>query len=856
MSNRTPSAAVSPALLPLRLALRELRGGLRGFYVFIACIALGVMAIAGIGGVARGLIDGLASEGRAILGGDLSLSLIQREATAQERDFLRGRGDLSAIATMRAMARTTDGRSLLVEVKAVDSAYPLYGRVTATPERALTDLMTKSGEAFGAFADPVLLARLGLAPGARITVGDASFILHAALDGEPDRLAGGIGFGPRLMIGIDALRATGLLQPGSLVRWHYRLRLPAPSAGERDLDQVVAATAAQFPDAGWTVRTRRNASPQLERNVERFTQYLTLVGLAALMIGGVGVANSAKHYLDRKRNVIATMKSIGASGARVVAIYFVQVLMVAAVGVVIGLALGAALPFALDALIGPMIPLPFVPALRLDELGVAGAYGLITAAAFALWPLGRAHDVPVSALFRDEVAPQRRLPRKRYVVATGVMVAALAVLAVAAAYDRRIALVFVVASAAVFLLLRLVAVLLMAVARHAPRSRSTVLRLAIANIHRPGALTPTVVLSLGLGLAVLVMVLQIDFNLRQQFTAALPQKAPSFFFLDIPSTEVERFDAFVKAQVPDATFERVPMLRGRIVDVAGVKVEDLTPRPDAKWVLQNDRGITYTGRVPDGSRVVEGEWWGADYRGPPLLSFEKKIADGLGLALGDTVTVNVLGRNITARVANLRAVDWQTLGINFVLVFSPGAFAGAPATHIATMTYTDGGSLARETAFLKASGQAFPGITAVRVKDALETVGGLVMNLVLAIRGASAVTLIAAMLVLGGALAAGHRHRVYDAVILKTLGATRAQLVSAYALEYLILGLATVVFGVAAGSIAAWRVVVDVMAIQFEWMLVPAAAAALLALVVTLVFGLLGTFAALGRKPAPVLRNL
>jgi len=841
--------------VPLRLALRELRGGVRGFGVFIACIALGVTAIAGVGSFAQGLVDGLAREGRAILGGDLSFALIQREATPEERAFLNGLGDVSVAATLRAMARSADGRSTLVEVKAVDGAYPLYGSVASDPAAALPDLLARRGEAFGAVADPALFARLDLAPGARLMVGNAALDIRASLTAEPDKLAGGIGFGPRLMMSEAALRATGLLQPGSLVRWHYRVRLPA-GAGEAAIKSAMDEAARRLPDAGWDIRTRTNATPQLERNVERFTQYLTLVGLTALLVGGVGVANSAKHYLDRKRDVIATLKSLGATGSRVFAVYFTEVMVLASIGAAIGLALGAALPFGLAGVLRPLMPLPFAPAVHPLELVAALAYGLLTAAAFALWPLGRAHDVPVSALFRDEIAPDRRLPRARYVAAAALAALALTVLAVTAAYDRKIAAIFVVAALAVFLSLRLVAVALMALARRAPRPRSTMWRLAIANIHRPGALTPTVVLSLGLGLALLVTVLEIDANLRKQFMAALPDKAPSFYFLDIQGADAERFDAFVRAQAPRATLERVPMLRGRIVAAGGTKAEDLKPRQDAQWVLQSDRGITYTGVVPMGSRVVEGKWWGEDYSGPPLLSFEKKLADGLGLKLGDDVTVNVLGRNITARIANLRAVDWQSLGINFVLVFSPGAFAGAPATHIATVTYPGGGSAAEEMALLKTAGDAFPAVTAVRVKDALDAVGQVVMNLVLGIRVASAVTLLAAVLVLGGALAAGHRHRVYDAVVLKTLGATRRQLLTAYALEYLLLGLATVLFGVVAGSVAAWRVVVDVMTFPFEWQGGPAIAAALLALVITLVFGLIGTFAALGRKPAAVLRNL
>ncbi|NVO12881.1 MAG: FtsX-like permease family protein [Rhodoplanes sp.] len=839
----------------VRLAGRDLRGGLRGFGVFIACMALGVMTIAGVGSLSRSLTEGLAQQGRAILGGDISFTLVQRETNADEHAFLSRAGDLSAAAALRALARTVDGRSTLVELKAVDAAYPLFGAMETDPPAPLSKLLARDGDAYGAVADPLLLARLGLSPGARVTVGAVTLVLKATVVREPDRLAGGVGFGPRLMVGDEALRASALLQPGSLVRWIYRLRL-AGSDPIAAADALTETANRRFPDAGWDIRASGNASPQLERNIDRFAQFLTLVGLTALLVGGVGVANSTRHYLDRKRDTIATLKSLGATGTEVVGLYLVQILLLAALGGVIGLALGAVMPFGLAAALGSVLPLPLAPALHADVLALALLYGLLTAVTFSAWPLGRAHDVPVSALFRDAVMPDQRRPRRRYMAAALLAGAALAALAIGASYDRRIAAAFVASAVAVLLLLRLVASGVMQIARRAPRPRSAVLRLAIANIHRPGALTPTVVISLGLGMALLVTILQIDGNLRQQFTAALPERAPSFFFLDIPSQEAPRFDAFVKAQAPGATFERVPMLRGRIVAANGVKAEDLKIRPDASWALHGDRGITYAGTVPAGSRIVAGTWWGADYKGPPLLSLEKKIADGIGLTIGDTVTVNVLGRNIAAKIANIRTVDWQSLGINFVLVFSPGAFAGAPHTDIATVTFSDGGSPTAEAVLLNAVADTWPGITPVPVKDALDQIAGVIANLVRAVQAASAITLVSAVLVLGGALAAGHRHRVYDAVVLKTLGATRRQLLAAYLLEYLLIGGAAVLFGVAAGSIAGWRVVTDLMTLPFTWQAGSAVVAALIALAVTIACGLVGTVAALGRKPAAVLRAL
>jgi putative ABC transport system permease protein len=854
-----PASRHRTAPLALRYALRELRGGLRGFYVFIACIALGVMAIAGVGSVAASLGEGLAREGRTLLGGDVAFSLIQREAKPDEVAFLRSRGAVSVAATLRAMARSGDGRLALVELKAVDGAYPMLGQLTLDPAMPAADLLAErhdsTGSAFGAAADSALLARLDLKLGDRVTIGSATFQIRSVVDAEPDKLAGGVGLGPRFLVSEKGLRATGLLQPGSLVRWIYRVRLPDSAAGDRAAAALISDARRALPEAGWEIRSRSNASPQLERTISRFTQFLTLVGLAALLVGGVGVANAVKSHIDRRRDVIAAFKALGATGRDVFTIYLTQVTMLAAIGSVIGLAAGAALPFIIVGAFGKLLPLPVVPALHPDELALSLVYGLLTALAFGLWPLGRVHDVPVAALFREAVSSEWRRPRWRYLALMAVVIALLITVVIGLAYDKRIAAVFVASSIAVFGLLRGIAAALMALARRLPRPRFTMLRLAIANIHRPGALTPSVVLSLGLGLAVLVTITQIDGNLRRQFLAALPDRAPSFYFIDIPTTEAARFGAFLKQTAPDSTVEDVPMLRGRIVAARGVKADDLKASTDAEWVLQSDRGLTYTGEIPKGSKVVEGKWWGAGYDGPPLVSMEKKIADGLGLKVGDEIVVNVLGRDIPATIGNLRTIDWQSLGINFVLVFSPNAFKGAPHSHVATLTELHPDP-AGDAKIIKSVADAFPMVTSVRVREALETIGTVVTNLVLAIRGASAVTLISAILVLGGALAAGHRHRVYDAVILKTLGATRARLLGAYALEYLMIGFATAVFGVIAGSVAAWLIVTRLMTLSFIWQAGSAAGVVAAALIVTVGLGLAGTLLALNQKPATVLRNL
>jgi len=845
------------ASLPLafRFALRELRGGLRGFGIFLACIVLGVATIAGVGSVARGMTEGLAAEGRAILGGDIAATLLQRQASPEERAWLQERGEVSEVATLRAIARTTDGEGqALVELKAVDGLYPLVGAVAVEGGSDARGLLADADGLPGALGEAELLTRAGLAVGDRFLLGEGAFILRGVIASEPDRLSDGFSFGPRLMIASTALASTGLIQPGSLVEWRYRVLLPdAPSDAEVDALGETAGKA--FPDGAWRVRTRTDAAPGLENNIERFAQFLTLIGLTALVVGGVGVANAVSSFLDGKRDVIATFKCLGARASFPVAVYLIEIMLIAALGIAAGLVLGAIIPYVAGSLLSAVVPVS-IAGIYPAELALAAVFGLLTALAFALYPLGRAREVSATALFRDQVAPSHKRPPLVYVAAVAIALATLAALAIGLAYEPRIAAVFVGATAGAFLLLRVVAMGVTALARRAPRVRSTVFRLAVGNIHRPGALTPAVVLSLGLGLTLLVALVLIDGNFRRELFGTIPATAPSFFMLDIQGDEAANLQAFVAEAAPEATLDMQPMLRGRITALDGVPAEEAEIDPEFRWAIRGDRGITYSATPPENSEITAGAWWPADYTGEPLVSFGDEIAAGLGLEVGDTVTVNVLGRDVTAKIASLRTINWQSLSINSVMVFTPDAFRGAPFTSLATLAWPDGGTTEGELAFLKAVVAAFPAVTVIRVKDAIETANGIVEQIGWAVRGASGITLAASMLVLGGAFAAGRRRRTEDAVILKTLGATRSRLIAAFSLEFLLLGAATALFGLIAGSIAAWFVLDAIMDVPFAFLPGPALGAALAALALTLVFGLAGTWRVLGQKAAPVLRNL
>ncbi|ODT31493.1 MAG: glycosyl transferase family 1 [Kaistia sp. SCN 65-12] len=841
--------------LAVRFSLREMRGGLSGFAIFLACIALGVAAIGGVNSVARAISAGVADQGQVLLGGDMRFQLTQREASAPELAFLESLGKVSQSANMRSMARLEDGSDqALVEAKAVDAAYPLYGTLETEPSLPGDRLFGEKNGVFGAAAPDLLFERLGLKPGGRLKLGTATFELRAKLVAEPDAVSDGFGFAPRLLISKEALAAAGLVQPGSLVQHVYKLRLAA-GAGQARIREIEAEAGEKFPQAGWSIRNRANAAPALSSNIERFSQFLTLVGLTALVVGGVGVANAVSAYLDGKRGVIATFKSLGASGRFVFTVYLVQILMIAGMGIAIGLLLAAAMPFAAGAALASVVPVPATGGFYPAALALAALFGVATTLTFALLPLGRARDVPAAALFRELGLGTGGLPRLAYAAAALGLALFLAALAVLSADDRHLAVIFVGATIASFLILRVVGLLVQSLAKRSPRARWFPLRLALGNIHRPGALTPSVVLSLGLGLTLLVTLALIDTNLRRQIGGNLAEQAPNFFFVDIQAGDVDAFSALVASRAPAGKLARVPMLRGRIMALNGVDVADLTVPPEGAWVLRGDRGLTYDAEKPANATLSEGTWWGPDYTGEPLVSFSAKEAGELGLKLGDTVTVNVLGRNVTARIANLRQVEWETLGINFVMVFSPNTFAGAPHAWIATLS-DKAASAADDARLLNAVTRAFPGVTSVRVKDALDVVNRLVGELGAAVRAAAGVALVASVLVLAGALAAGNRSRIHDAVVLKTLGATRRTLIAAYCLEYALIGLATAVFALAAGAAAAWFVLAHIMTLPAHFSPQVAAATVLIALGVTVGLGLSGTWRILGQKAAPVLREL
>jgi putative ABC transport system permease protein len=833
-----------------RFARRELRGGLRGFRIFLACLALGVAAIAAVGSVRTGIEAGLAREGAALLGGDAELDFTYRFATDAERAWINGVATaVSEIADFRSMAvvdRAAGAERGLTQIKAVDAAYPLIGAVELSPDIPLADALGDQNGQPGAVMERALIDRLGLEIGDTFRLGTQAFTLTATLDREPDSAAGGFALGPRTIVLRSSLANAQLLASGTLFNSKYRMTLPAGT----DLARLESEAQTRFENSGLRWTDSRNGAPGVSEFVDRLGAFLVLVGLSGLAVGGVGVSAAVRAYLADKTSVIATLRTLGAERSTIFQTYFIQIGALSLLGIAIGLALGALIPVALSPIIEARLPIPaeftFYPA----PLAEAAIYGLLTAFVFTLWPLARAEDVRAATLFRDALGSARMLPAPQYLLWIALGLAALIGLAGLFSGTWRLTLWTAGGIAFALGLLALAAVAVRWISRRAaPRAKGRpALRWALGAISGPREGAASVVLSLGLGLSVLAAVGQIDGNLRNAISGNLPDIAPSYFFVDIQRDQIAGYTERLENDPAVTRIDSAPMLRGVVTQINGKPAKEVA---GDHWVISGDRGVTYAEAPSENTRITAGAWWPADYTGPPQISFAAEEAEEIGLSLGDTLTINILGRDITGTITSFREVDFSTAGIGFILTMNPAALQGAPHTFISTV-YSDEAS---EAQILRDIANAYPNVTAIRVRDAIARVSDVLSGLAAATSYGAAATLLTGFLVLIGAAAAGTQARTYEAAVLKTLGASRGRILLSFATRAALLGLSAGVVALAAGIAGGWAVSAYVM--NTDYTVIWPSALAIIAggVLATLLAGLAFAWGPLAARPAQVLRG-
>ena len=828
-----------------RLARRDLNARFKGLRLLLVCIFLGTAALAAIGSLTAAIERELEANGQAFLGGDLQIELWQRALAPQERAALEALGTVSAGTRLQAMARKDD-IAAPIELKAVDSAYPLYGTLDLEGRDA-----APAPQGDEAYLSQGAATRLDVKPGDTIAIGTQSLRVAGIIANEPDRLGEGFQLGPTIIVAEDLPEKAGLLAPGAMYQSKTRVALTQ----DGDLEAIESDLEAQFPEAGFDIDTADQAAPGTDRFVERMSEFLTLVGLAALVIAGIGIGGGVSSYLDARRQSVATLKVLGADSRDIARIYALQIFAASAVGSLAGLAVGVAVvPLLAQALEG-LLPVNAGFIFDAGALGLAAAYGLLVALVFAAPPLMRARHFPAMALMRSRVAPLARDKSAALVVAAGL--AAIVGLALITSSRPLLAGGFLLGAAVVLGLLALLGWLLRKGAAALPRPSSPIARAALANIHRPGSSTGALVTALGFGLAAFVLLAAIQSAIDGNIESRVPEQAPDYFVLDVPRDREADFRELVTRIDPAADISAVAAMRGSVLAFGSegdmTRTADLEEIPDGAWPLRGERGLTYSDTLPAGSTLETGDWWGPMHDGEYLVSIDEEFAKAADLEIGDRLTFGVLGAEIDTRIASTRQIDWENMGFNYVFVLSPNALRDVPHNLAATIELEDDTQTAP---LLQTLVREFPSTSVIEVGSVLQQARTILEQVGLATLAAASVAVLAGLAVLLGAIAAARASRTYDTVVLRVLGADRRQVLIMQLAEYAFLAGALAIVALGLGSLTAWLVVTQLF--EFDWLPDWGAVFAVLGLglAVVLGFAIGGSLPLLRAKPAQALRAL
>lgn len=839
----------------LRVALRDLRGDLSHFGVLLACLALGVGAIAAVGSVGEALQAAIARDSRTVLGGDLEGQLSYRPANDVERAVFDRLGTYAEVIDVPGRARN-DSASQFISIKAVDAKYPLLGEVavTTTEKGTTADLLAERDGVWGILVNSLLIDRMALKQGDRFTIEEVPFEVRGVLDGLPDQVTQGFQIGVPTLMSIAALDATGLAHAGALARYRYKLVLD-PGVSFADASATIKR---ESGEPAWDIRSPTQATETLAQFFSIFTRFLVIVGLSSLLVGGVGVSNAVGAYIVDRQRSIATLRSLGATSARILTHFLFQIMLLTLLGIVIGLILGAVLSLIALPIIGNLLNIKLDAAVHGSSLLTAAGFGLLVGFAFAFLPLARTRTMRPALLFRaaggGAGAPWRWRDMLQPIVWAPLLVAAAGIVGLALLTTDRPILVFwyTVGTVGAFLVLRLAAAALQRLLRLVPPLPDANLRNALKAIYRPGAPAPAVILSLGLGLALLLLIGLVENNLRNQINGRISDEAPSFILTDLFDDEVDTMEGLSKTDPNIANFYSTPMMRAAITELAGKPVADYAPYPeDIGFLFDGEAPITWRGAFPAGASALDqGEWWPADYSGDPLVSLSTEFRDKMGLKIGDTVTVRLFGEPLTGTIKSFRKVDWQS-GVNFAVIFSPGAIEKFPVNYIGMLKAADG----REGEVQSMLVNDFPDLNFIAVGDALRLLTNILGTLSDAVSIVGGIAVVSGLFVLAGAMAAGRAQREADAVVMKVLGATRGDVIRAYLIEYGVLGALAAMLAAIIGSIGAWGFVTQVMEMEFTLDPVLIISVIAGAIVLTIATGTVMTWTALSVKPAPYLRG-
>ncbi len=840
----------------MRVGLTDLRGDMRRFGILIACLALGTGVIAAVGSVGAGFVQAVERDATTMMGGDLGAALSDRAASAEELAFLQTLGEITHVVDTTARGVAGEN-TVFLDLIAVDENYPLLGEVKS-PQLSSGEkpdaLLTVKDGVFGAIVDPVLLDRLELDLGGRFFIGEAEFEIRGTLQSLPDSAIRGFQLGLTTLIPVVALAEMGELRtpmPGLLT--HYRYKIVLDNMAYED---AAAAIAERFDEEDWEIRSPREAAGDLVHFYDLFSRFLMIVGLSSLLVGGVGVSNGVSAYISERQRSIATLRSMGATGSRIMVHFLTQIGVLTLVGVALGVAFGAVASLILLPFVGNIININLPALVDIPSLLTAAGFGILAGFAFSYLPLIGAQKVSPALLFRSlgTTMPQmswRTMVKPQVVVPIAIAVAGIFLLAVL--ITNRISLVgfYALGVFASFVLLRGSGWMLQRALRLIPPTSFTALRNALRNIYHPGSSAPVVIVSIGMGLAMLLVISLLNNNLQSQLLGAVSRDAPTFVALDLFPDEVEALEQLAKEDDNIVQFQSSAMLRGSVSKVNGVDAATLTDvGEEAMFLLSGEIPLTWVREMPPATTSIEGEWWPADYDGPQLISLRQTIKSQLRVEVGDTIQFKLFGDVVDTKIANFREYEWQN-GINFMVTFSPGPIEAFPFNYLGIIKAAEGAEKITERKLAR----LFPDLSFIPIGDALSQMAGVLARLGAAVKVVGGLAVINGLLVLAGTMAAGRKQREAEAIIQKVLGATRVEILWVFVIEYGLLGAFAALIASGVGIFSAWAITESIMDVKFgvDPMLILFVVVG--AVLLTIATGAATTWQALSSRPAQVLRN-
>ncbi len=840
-----------------RLAWREGRASYRRLAVYMASITLGVGALVAIHSFQRDVTRALDDESRTLLGADIRIS--SRRPLPEELDpvfdslLASGAGVARTITVASMVLNLRSDRVRLAQVKGIEPGYPFYGPLATDPP----GVWGRMQGAAVAVADPAVLIQLDAEVGDSLRIGNSTFLLVGTVTGLPTELGFQTAIGPRVYVGFPRLAEAGLLAFGSLARHRVNIRLPS----SKDQDALWTDHEDLFRRVQVSYTTAQEQAQDLTFAVGSLSRFLGLVGLAALLLGGIGVASAIHVYVKDKLLTVAILRCLGATQGIVFHAYLLQSAVMGFLGALLGAGLGVAIQFGLPGLLAEVLPISVDPRVSWSAVSAGLAIGVWVSLIFAVGPMLNIRGVPPLLALRSDVEPVRHHDPWRWIV-NAALILTLVGLSIFEAPGIAAGLAFSGGLIVTGLLLWATAVALMrATRRFLPASASYPVRQGVSNLFRPQNQTVAVTLALGFGAFVVGTVMQVEGNLARQFTLQQMEGRPNVLLFDVQVDQASGVEELL-SQAASGKIEFTPLVPGRLAAINGEDVEMLAERPSGerpdRWALRREYRHTYRAELTGSEVLVEGTWWpeasearraGSDL---PLVSIETDLAESLKVGVGDRLTWNIGGTQIETEIASVRSVDWARFETNFFFVFEPGSLERAPQTAVMLARIE---SEEQRAFFQRELVDAFPNVSVLDLSNLQRALDTILSRVSQAIRFLGGFSIVAGLIVLAGALATSRYQRLREGALLKTLGARRRLIVKILLAEYLALGTLASATGLALALGAGWLLIDGLFEIEFEPLVIRLFVAWMVVVALTVCMGMLSSRGVLGRRPLEVLRD-